>query len=85
MTWDDLQEAMERDGVEVRDNAHFTGLIAHLPDAQKQRAWADYRANWAAACRGWTLGGWQRQKRKGVKGERRSYTDASYATEEAAT
>jgi hypothetical protein len=69
----------------VESAAQFTALTCDLPDPEKQRAYADYRANWSANVRGWTLDGYWRKRRGGIKGRGRSYQDAAAATEEAAT
>lgn len=86
MTWDNLQEALDRDGVQIRDHAHFVELTADLEsDEERQSAYRDYRANWAAGARGLTLDGFWRIRRRNVKGQKRSYSDASFATEDGAT
>ena len=56
-----------------------------LTDEQKQERYRDWRASWTALARGKSLDGWWNSRRAGVKGERRSYKDASTATEETAT
>ena len=56
-----------------------------MTDEQKQERYRDWRASWTAMVRGKSLEGFWRTRRAGVKGERRSYQDASTATEETAT
>lgn len=87
MTWAELQSGLEAQDVEIRDYSHFLALVAQagLDPVERQKAYADYRANYAAAVRGWTLNGWQRKRRSGVKGGGRSYSDASTAVDEVAT
>jgi len=87
MTWADLADAMHRDDVVVRNMAHFLQMLdqAGLDDVERQTAFRDYRANWGAQVRGWSLNGFWRQRRSGVKGRGRSYADASTANDEAAT
>lgn len=85
LTWKDLADAMAECGVEVESAEHFTRLTCDLPEHEKQRAYADYRANWSAKVRGWSLDGFWRKRRAGVKAKHRSYADAATATEEVAT
>lgn len=85
LTWNDLADDMGECGVEVESGEHFARLTCDLPEHEKQRAYADYRANWSANVRGWTLDGYWRKRRGGIKGRGRHYQDATAATEEAAT
>lgn len=56
-----------------------------LSDQDKQEVFRAWRRVWSAAARGVTPNGWDRIKRKGVKGHKRSYQDASTAVEMTAT
>ena len=55
MTWAALHEAMERDGVQITDHAHFARLASRLPDEERQLAYADYRVAWGEAVTGGKL------------------------------
>jgi hypothetical protein len=85
MTWADFADThADR---EWEGWAEFYSAInaAGLSDTERQAAYRDYRAAYTAQVRGKSLDGWWNSRRKGVKGERRAYTDASTATEETAT
>lgn len=66
------------------DYPQFASEIADLPDQERQAAYADFRCNWTAAARGKSLNAMWQHRRKGVKCRKRSYDDASFATDEIA-
>ena len=61
------------------------GPDAPTTDEQKQERYRDWRASWTAMVRNKSLDSFWRTRRAGVKGERRSYRDASTANEDTAT